>query len=317
VSQTIVLPGQLVVIPPNISGVISPSPNNPVSGTTYTFQASDIGTLVVFTNNGGTVTATIPTGLTLGGQIFVQQSGTSIVTLAGGVGVTFSAVGGVATTLTQNGVTTLQSVATNTWIAQGNLGPSMLSATGVTIVSPTATGYATAQLSFDYDSTHRGRIWTDSGGQVYIGAPDSGKWNFDYQGASLWGFANNVLSVNNSAGQIGIFTGGSYTAGRPRLSVGVYGSDQDPGLSDGGAINTVGFCIGGSDMMVLTSSTFTLSSVLLRVQGGTNPLVTTTSNITTGAGSSAGTLTNAPSIGNPTKWFPINDNGTTRYVPAW
>lgn len=38
---------------------------------------------------------------------------------------------------------------------------------------------------------------------------------------------------------------------------------------------------------------------------------------TNGSGASAGTLTNAPSVGNPTKWIGINDNGTTRYIPAW
>ena len=38
---------------------------------------------------------------------------------------------------------------------------------------------------------------------------------------------------------------------------------------------------------------------------------------TDGAGSSAGTITNAPAVGNPTKWIPIDDNGTTRYIPAW
>lgn len=36
-----------------------------------------------------------------------------------------------------------------------------------------------------------------------------------------------------------------------------------------------------------------------------------------GAGAGAGTITNAPAAGNPTKWIPINDNGTTRYIPAW
>lgn len=36
-----------------------------------------------------------------------------------------------------------------------------------------------------------------------------------------------------------------------------------------------------------------------------------------GAGGSGGTLTNAPAAGNPTKWIPVNDNGTTRYIPAW
>ena len=36
-----------------------------------------------------------------------------------------------------------------------------------------------------------------------------------------------------------------------------------------------------------------------------------------GAGALAGTLTNSPKAGNPTKWIPIDDNGTTRYIPVW
>lgn len=46
-------------------------------------------------------------------------------------------------------------------------------------------------------------------------------------------------------------------------------------------------------------------------------LVSSTVTMNNGAGANAGTLTNAPAIGNPTKWIPIIDNGTTRYVPAW
>lgn len=38
---------------------------------------------------------------------------------------------------------------------------------------------------------------------------------------------------------------------------------------------------------------------------------------TNGAGAGAGTLTNAPAAGNPTKWVPFDDNGTTRYIPMW
>lgn len=38
---------------------------------------------------------------------------------------------------------------------------------------------------------------------------------------------------------------------------------------------------------------------------------------TNGSGAAVGTLTNAPSAGNPTKWIPVSDNGTTRYIPAW
>lgn len=46
-------------------------------------------------------------------------------------------------------------------------------------------------------------------------------------------------------------------------------------------------------------------------------LHTTTVALTNGAAAAAGTLANAPVAGNPTKWVPINDNGTTRYIPCW
>jgi len=50
---------------------------------------------------------------------------------------------------------------------------------------------------------------------------------------------------------------------------------------------------------------------------GATTLHTTSVALTNGAAAAAGTLSNAPTAGNPTKWVPINDNGTTRYIPAW
>jgi hypothetical protein len=50
---------------------------------------------------------------------------------------------------------------------------------------------------------------------------------------------------------------------------------------------------------------------------GTTTLIKSSVTLTNGAASGAGTITNAPTAGNPTKWIPINDNGTTRYIPAW
>lgn len=46
-------------------------------------------------------------------------------------------------------------------------------------------------------------------------------------------------------------------------------------------------------------------------------MIRSTTSFANGAGAAAGTLANAPVAGNPTKWIPINDNGTTRYIPAW
>lgn len=51
--------------------------------------------------------------------------------------------------------------------------------------------------------------------------------------------------------------------------------------------------------------------------GGTQAVFRSATAITSGGAAAAGTLTNAPTAGNPTKWIPINDNGTTRYIPAW
>lgn len=46
-------------------------------------------------------------------------------------------------------------------------------------------------------------------------------------------------------------------------------------------------------------------------------LVRTQTALTDGAGAGTATFTNAPVSSNPTKWIGINDNGTTRYIPAF
>jgi hypothetical protein len=50
---------------------------------------------------------------------------------------------------------------------------------------------------------------------------------------------------------------------------------------------------------------------------GTGALMATSAALANGAAAAAGTLTNAPAAGNPTKWISINDNGTIRKIPAW
>lgn len=60
---------------------------------------------------------------------------------------------------------------------------------------------------------------------------------------------------------------------------------------------------------VITAPGFVNSAGLL--------LMSSTAAFVNGAAAALGTLSNAPAAGNPTKWIPINDNGTTRYIPAW
>jgi len=61
----------------------------------------------------------------------------------------------------------------------------------------------------------------------------------------------------------------------------------------------------------------TTGSIYKALLGNRQLMKISGASFTDGAGSSAGTITNAPAVGNPTKWIPIDDNGTTRYIPAW
>lgn len=54
-----------------------------------------------------------------------------------------------------------------------------------------------------------------------------------------------------------------------------------------------------------------------QVRGNNGTPFGTTTTATNGAAAATGTLTNAPAAGNPTKWMPFYDNGTTRYIPMW
>lgn len=76
---------------------------------------------------------------------------------------------------------------------------------------------------------------------------------------------------------------------------------------------TVGTTLGVTGAVTL-GSTLTVGGALTI---GSATLITTTVAFTNGSGGVVGTLGNAPISGNPTKWIPIVDNGTTRYIPAW
>lgn len=83
-------------------------------------------------------------------------------------------------------------------------------------------------------------------------------------------------------------------------------------LTTAAIIDGTGFVIGTSDPggtdQLRVNGALTINSATL---------IQTKTAFTNGAGTSIGTLTNAPAATNPTKWIPINDNGTTRYIPAW
>jgi len=79
-------------------------------------------------------------------------------------------------------------------------------------------------------------------------------------------------------------------------------------LANTNGSNAILMGIGGSIYGRFDTNGLTLS---------TATLLRTSVSLTNGAAAGAGTLTNAPAAGNPTKWVPIVDNGTTRYIPTW
>lgn len=60
-----------------------------------------------------------------------------------------------------------------------------------------------------------------------------------------------------------------------------------------------------------------VSSIEGEISDITTQLIRSSETLNDGAGGATGTLTNAPAAGDPTKWVPIDDNGTTLYLPAW
>ena len=68
----------------------------------------------------------------------------------------------------------------------------------------------------------------------------------------------------------------------------------------------------GSTLQVATTQFTILTS-----PGGAGVPNVRFDNVTNGAGASAGTLANAPSVGNPSFWLPVNIAGNVRYIPCW
>jgi hypothetical protein len=59
-----------------------------------------------------------------------------------------------------------------------------------------------------------------------------------------------------------------------------------------------------------------VKGIILSTLGG-QFIISTDSSLDDYFSTNISTLTNSPITGNPSKWIAINDNGTTRYIPAW
>jgi hypothetical protein len=86
------------------------------------------------------------------------------------------------------------------------------------------------------------------------------------------------------------------------------------GNAAGGAFVFQTGAVGASGAVLQTATT---QFTILSSAGGAGAANLRIDNVTSGAGAGAGTLTNAPTAGDPTFWLPININGTVLFIPCW
>lgn len=111
-------------------------------------------------------------------------------------------------------------------------------------------------------------------------------------------------TVNNRGIQVVVPAGGASSGTAVNRGIFITGNG---GTASGGTVTNHAIYSDSTAMSLLTGG----------LTVGTTTLLTSSVALTNGAAAATGTLLNAPAAGNPTKWIPINDNGTTRYVPAW
>lgn len=131
--------------------------------------------------------------------------------------------------------------------------------------------------------------------------------------------ANVKFTIN----QIKTWTSASPTLVTPVLDVATATSIAIGGATIGSNALAVTGTANISGVVTINTTTLTGgASNLMTLNGGLKTTLATAilgsaTTITGGATGNVPTLTAGPVTGNPTKWLPYNDNGTTRYIPAW
>jgi hypothetical protein len=105
---------------------------------------------------------------------------------------------------------------------------------------------------------------------------------------------------------IGLFIEGT-NSGTVTTSYAIY-INSWPGTTAYGIFDATGSIWSNASGSIIVTDLYSSDATYL-VRGKTT--------LTNGAAASVGTLTNAPAVGNPTKWIGIDDNGTKRQIPAW
>jgi len=132
--------------------------------------------------------------------------------------------------------------------------PNIGVATGTTLTVTNAGD----QLNFNYDSSHRYKVACSQFGVLQFNGLDAGLVQFQVAGTTFFSVGNNAAVYSGQF--VGFHCNNTnYVAGRSRFGVSGADAAAAPGLSDGGAADTIGFCIGGTDYGKMTTSLLNLS----------------------------------------------------------
>ena len=170
-------------------------------------------------------------------------------------------------------------------------------------------GYGNTDDSFKIErapagsSTFTNFLKVTNAGKFGINTTTIGEFMTVFSGSDEYAYSWQKTGAKKWA--LGSYAGGSYITNATDGRKHIQNLDTGETLILGG---------GAEGMRINTSKNAIFSGSITHAD---STLIKTSVALSDNSGAAAGTLTNAPLAGNPTKWIAINDNGTIRRIPAW
>ncbi len=242
-----------------------------------------------------------------GGRIHTAEMGLGILVSAGAGLLQFSAGTTIANGIAMNSCGIFANAAGALTLSAAN---------GVSLTNALRVGTSTA-LSLEIARFVGGTIPTGviSTSDVLIGGGTI-KAGFAVSVTGAAATSRDILLQTASVNRWAIRADSSAEAGANAGSAFSINARDDAGAGIDAPLTIVRAAGGAMTIVRPITATSTLAVTGL-ITTGSAVLMASSVALTNGAAAAAGTLLNAPAAGNPTKWIPINDNGTTRYIPSW